>query len=168
MNNGYLLKEVLGGNTGKGIGDIVSDAKNAMKTNKTKNNSHMRKVILFALLFLALGQVLGYGQNQLKSKILGKWEGTRQETIRGRKTLNNGQLMREHAVYEFEKNGQVIQHLMSPTFRVPYLIEGDELAIGTLKYVVEKLTDKEMVLLDIKDGSRKDPLAFRHYFKRLK
>lgn len=123
----------------------------------------LRKILLLSFMSV---QIMCYGQSELKSKILGKWEGTRKETIKGRKTLSNGQLMKELAVYEFEKGGQVIQHIMSPNYRVPYSIKGDELTIGTLKYVIEKVTDKELVLLDIKDGNRNDPLAFRHYFKK--
>lgn len=120
------------------------------------------------VLIFILGQLMCYGQSELKTKIIGKWEGAKKETIKGRKTLNNGQPMKEISIYEFERNGQVIQHLLAPNYRVPYSIKGDELTIGTFQYVIEKLTDKELVLLDIKDGNRSDPLAFRRYFKKVR
>lgn len=120
------------------------------------------------LLFFILGQVMCYGQSEIKTKIIGKWEGTTKETIDGQKTLRNGQLRKEMSVYEFEKSGQVIQFLISPNSRMPYSIRGDELTIGSLQFVIEKVTDKELVLLDIVDGSRKDRFAFRHYFKKVR
>lgn len=127
----------------------------------------MRYFKLVLLIAFAFSLSTCYGQDKLTSKILGKWEGVRKETIKGRKTLNNGQPMKEIAIFEFEKGGKVIQHLMSPNYKVPYSIKDDELTIGTLQYVIEKLTDKELILLDIKSGNRNDPLAFRRYFRKV-
>jgi len=125
---------------------------------------HLLKGIF--ILIVILSQMACYGQNISEKSILGRWEGTRRETISGRKTLNNGQPMKEPTIYDFGRDGNVLAMVAPPGEKVPYSIKGDILTIGVLQYIIEKLTEKELILLDYKEGNRKYPLAFRHFFKK--
>lgn len=128
----------------------------------------MRLLKATLLLFLMFGPIICYGQDFDVKNILGKWEGTRRETISGRKTLNNGKPITNPVIYEFGKDHYVLAMVAPPGEQVPYAIKGDILTIGVLHYIIEKLTEKELVLLDYKEGNRKYPLAFRHFFKKAK
>jgi hypothetical protein len=120
------------------------------------------------LTFLLIVFVSSSSCSQSKSNgIEGKWRSTRIE-------LKNGDTGEKFTLdgkpYAFGDTLIVIDSKFATDSRsnlsYKYEILGSELRIGDRKYLIEKHTNSELILLDITDPI--DPLPFRTYYMRVK
>lgn len=127
------------------------------------NKLHL--LILFGLTVLQISST--NPQAPFNELIIGKWSGIRKETRNGIEKHRNGQLIKEVGIYDFQKNGVVID-LTNPPYpaKLSFTIKGDLLVIGRLAFKIEKLDKNNLVIIDFDPSTPNAPLAYRHYFKR--
>lgn len=121
------------------------------------------KVIFFSFIIFSSTKILA--QSKYEKLIIGKWVGAKKETKAGRDTLNNGKKMKELGKYEFQRNGVLIDYSNSVYPNIlTYSINGFLLQFGKLYFKIEKLTKKELVIIDYDLTDPNSQLVFRHYF----
>lgn len=120
----------------------------------------------FYILSLVLISLLSFkAQNSYEKLILGRWNGTKKETKNGNGYLRNGKPNKELAVYEFLSDKTIIDYTFAPEVsKYSYSIKNDILTLGKIKFKIEKIDAKELILLDYNEKNPKSPLVFRHYF----
>lgn len=124
----------------------------------------MKKIITISTFLLCLSCF-----SQDHTLIIGKWEGTRKETLNGRKHLNDGRLMKELTVYEFIDKSYLYDYTFTPEVnKYKYTFKDSLLCFENLCFKVIKLTSSELVLLDYNPKNPKNPLVFKHFYVRSK
>lgn len=121
---------------------------------------------LFVILLTVFSLSKAQKSETVESLIIGEWVGVKKETKNGRNRLNNGELMKELGHYKFLPKGEGIVYYGKEFDKVPYSIDGNKLKFGRLYFIIEKIDEKELVLLDLDISDPNNYLAFRHYFAR--
>ena len=126
-------------------------------------------ILLFTTLFLTT-----CGQNKLSTdkKLVGLWTGTTKEAKnRTQSPLGSmgSKVLKNLMVIEFKENHDVVY----PNFSLEhykdlkYQVQQDKLRIGVGCYLIEKLTDTELVLLELHAFCKDNSLSFRLAFKKI-
>lgn len=125
----------------------------------------MKVFIVFLLILNGWFTYMNIQNDRYNDLILGKWHGVKKETKKGNDRLSNGKLNKEISIYEFKKNNIVIDYSITPNLLVyKYYIKNNILYIDNLSFKIEKLTEKELIIIDFKEKDPDNPLVFRHYF----
>ena len=127
----------------------------------------MRSVILLFSIFVFISSQAQKKDN--KGLIIGTWKGVKKELKNGETGENHtfdGKPYKTTEVITLKKDGTGIEYSLGLTFT--YSFSGDILVLGNRKYLIEKLTGNELVLLEYSDNYPDDPLAFRTYFVKEK
>jgi len=123
--------------------------------------------ILFILLSSLTSSLKGQNYNDL---IIGKWTGTKKETKNGNGKLRDGRPNQNLHVFEFKKDNIVVDYTFTPEVKeLNYTLSGPLLAVGKGgKFKIEKLTAKELVVIEFDPKDPTNPLVFRLYFAKSK
>lgn len=100
--------------------------------------------------------------------LIGVWRGVKQELRdgeTGEKYTLDGKPYKVNVLLEFQNDGTVIDLVINEKFH--FSVEDRLLNIGNRHYVIEKLTNNELVLLDFSKDDNENPFAFRIYYERV-
>lgn len=124
-------------------------------------------ILLTSLFLTACGQT-----NSTDQKLVGLWTGTTKaskDKDKAKPGTYAAKELKNLMVIEFKENHDVIYPDSPPEHYkdLKYEVTGDKLRIGVGCYLIEKITDNELVLLEL-DAFCKDngPLSFRLAFKK--
>jgi hypothetical protein len=127
----------------------------------------MKRILLLLCLFVILLNEIK-AQKSYEKLLIGKWQGVRKEIKSGPKTLRNGEIIKEVGIYEFQKEGGVLDYTIeTPPKKYKYSITKDLLIMGKLSFKIEKLDKKNLVIVDFDPSNPNAPFVYRHYFIRL-
>ncbi len=124
---------------------------------------------LFAV-FLTSCFLSGCAQNSDHStrKIIGLWRGTTKSTQQGKDKLTDGSPMRNLMIIEFRDNKEVVYPDTPPERYqgLKYELSSNILRIGVGCYKVERISEKELVLIEMDKYCKEDSLGFRLFFEK--
>lgn len=124
-------------------------------------------LILITLFLTACGQ-----NTPTDKKLVGLWTGTT-KTTKDKDKAKPGTIgareLKNLMIMEFKENHDVVYPDSPPEYYkgLKYEVVGNKLRIGVCCYLIEKINDKELVLLELDDFCKdKGILAFRLTFKK--
>lgn len=103
-----------------------------------------------------------------ESVIIGKWKSVRREDMKGNNKNFEGKEFSTANKWEFTKD-KFINHFQKDDRNVVphYNVNGNLLSIGVTKYVIEKLNNDSLVLVDYDEFTKKaSRVGFREFFIR--
>lgn len=107
-------------------------------------------------------------QSEYDKLILGKWKGTEKETATGSKYAPDGSPFNNIYVFQFKKQGIMLDYSLSPHLdSCLYSIKKDNLTLGQLSFIIEKLDSTNMILREFNSRSGDTILCFRYYFIKI-
>ncbi len=130
----------------------------------------MKNIILLLLTTIS-SMACGQKNNSADQKIVGLWKGTSKETkdrAQSPPGSAGSKILKNLMIIEFKENHDVIYpDLPSENYKnLKFEVAGNKLQIGIGCYLIEKITDSELVLLELNAFCKDDPLAFRLFFKK--
>jgi len=101
--------------------------------------------------------------------IIGRWKGVKMDLRNGEtgeKYTLNGQPYETDDEMVFQADGKVNDITNKMIFS--YKINSKILSIGDRKFIIQRLLDSEMVLIEYSEDDPENPLAFRTYYVKEK
>lgn len=124
-----------------------------------------RFVLLFISLFIA---ITVFAQSIENTDLTGNWV-CYKKTLKNGKTGENVTLNKKPFVpnmtLEFLENNTLKITEGTYTTEINYLLNDDRISFGNRKYLIEKATKSELILLEIKE-TFSDDFLYRRYFKK--
>jgi len=124
------------------------------------------KVLLFCLLIIFSFDLTAQSENTF---IIGRWKGVKMDLRNGEtgeKYTLNGQPYETDDEMVFQADGKVNDITNKMIFS--YKINSKILSIGDRKFIIQRLLDSEMVLIEYSEDDPENPLAFRTYYVKEK
>jgi len=124
------------------------------------------KVLLFCLLIIFSFDLTAQSENTF---IIGRWKGVKMDLRNGEtgeKYTLNGQPYETDDEMVFQADGKVNDITNKMIFS--YQINSKILSIGDRKFIIQRLLDSEMVLIEYSEDDPENPLAFRTYYVKEK
>jgi len=124
------------------------------------------KVLLFCLLIIFSFDLTAQSESTF---IIGRWKGVKMDLRNGEtgeKYTLNGQPYETDDEMVFQADGKVNDITNKMIFS--YQINSKILSIGDRKFIIQRLLDSEMVLIEYSEDDPENPLAFRTYYVKEK
>ena len=123
----------------------------------------MSKKLVVVVISILLN--FGVALAQKKDDLGGKWQGYKKELLKPRNGGLDSKPIKIELILILRNDGTVIESQANQV--VSYYLFDSLLVLGNRKYLIEKISKEELIIVDIDETAPNNPFMFRYYFKRL-